>query len=83
MSEALDHVRQVCAEFDRANPHWREIAESDKTRARERQQREIDAERERREACKTREADDGVGKLVCRGRWAHPRTSEELAVEGD
>src|SRR5215831_20266393 len=56
MSEALDHVRQVCAEFDLAHPHWQEEWESDKACAFERQQREIAEERERREAGKMRQA---------------------------
>jgi hypothetical protein len=55
MSEALDHVRQVCAEFDRANPGWREDA-------RERQEREFEkrkAEAEKRQqARKAREAEE-------------------------
>jgi|SRR5215813_3873757 len=55
MSEALDHVRQVCTEFDLAHPGWREDWERDKTRRFEKQQREIAEERERREARKARE----------------------------
>ena len=57
MSEALDYVRGVVAEFDRQHPHWRAEWESDKARTRERQQREIVEDRERREARKTREAE--------------------------
>jgi hypothetical protein len=52
MSEALDHVRQVCAEFDRANPGWREDA-------RERQEREFEkrkAEAEKRQQARARRA---------------------------
>jgi hypothetical protein len=56
MSEALDHVRQVCAEFDAANPHWREIAETDKACRRERQERELAEEREQKATRKAREA---------------------------
>src|SRR5262245_5804173 len=48
MSEALDHVRQVCAEFDARNPNWRAVAEEDKARAYEQRKREIDVERERK-----------------------------------
>jgi hypothetical protein len=57
MSEALDHVRQACAEFDARNPHWRAVAEEDKTRQLERQKRELAEARKVREAHKAREAE--------------------------
>ena len=50
MSEALDHVREVCAEFDRANPGWREDAAERKTCEFEKQKRELMEARKAREA---------------------------------
>jgi hypothetical protein len=46
MSEALDHVRQVCAEFDAANPGWREDARERQERQFEKQKRELAEARE-------------------------------------
>jgi hypothetical protein len=57
MSEALDRVRQVCAEFDAANPGWREDAVERQEREFEKRKREVEETARQRQARKAREAE--------------------------